>query len=120
MTQVTNIAFIRAMSGLGDELGRGLLELVEPSREEPGCINYDVHRSEADPDLWFVYENWSSAEDLAQHFTLPHMQAFAAAIPRLVDGDLDLRRFAMVSTPRDRGHRSSDTPDRGDVAGVEI
>lgn len=99
MTTVTNIAFIRAKSGLGDDLGRRLMGLVEPSRDEAGCINYDVHRSENDPDLWCVYENWVSAEDLARHFDLPHMQAFAAEVPSLVDGDLDLRRFRMVSTP---------------------
>ncbi|MDO3635145.1 putative quinol monooxygenase [Mycolicibacterium arseniciresistens] len=96
---MTNIAFIKAKSGLGDELGRRLTDLVEPSREEAGCINYDLHRSETDPDLWCVYENCCTAEDLAQHFDLPHMQTFAAEVPRLVEGDLDLRRFRMVSSP---------------------
>jgi quinol monooxygenase YgiN len=99
MTQVTNIAFIRAKSGLSEDLGRRLLALVAPSRDEAGCINYDVHRSETDPDLWCVYENWCSAQDLAAHFDLPHMAAFVADVPSLVDGELDLRRFTMVSTP---------------------
>lgn len=49
MMTVTNIAFIRAKSGRGDDLGDRLMELVEPSRDEAGCINYDLHRSEADP-----------------------------------------------------------------------
>ncbi|MGW0163015.1 putative quinol monooxygenase [Mycobacterium sp. NPDC003323] len=99
MTMVTNIAFIRAKVGRGDDLGRRLIELVQPSRDEAGCINYDVHRSLTDPDLWCVYENWSSAEDLGRHFDLPHMQAFVAEVPSLVEGDLDLRRFRMESTP---------------------
>ncbi|UWU14368.1 antibiotic biosynthesis monooxygenase [Rhizobium sullae] len=99
MSRITNIAFIRAKSGLSEELGRHLLDLVAPSRREPGCINYDVHRSDSDIDLWFVYENWRSGEDLANHFTQPHMQAFVAHLPRLVEGDLDLRQFAMASEP---------------------
>jgi quinol monooxygenase YgiN len=99
MSQVTNIAYIRAVSGRSDELGRRLLELVQPSRQEDGCINYDVHRSDTDPDLWCVYENWRSAEDLDTHFGLPHMQAFVADLPTLVDGELDLQRFSMASTP---------------------
>jgi quinol monooxygenase YgiN len=37
MITVTNIAFVRAKSGFGDELGRRLTDLVEPSREEAGC-----------------------------------------------------------------------------------
>lgn len=99
MSQVTNIAFIRAQAGCSEELGRRLLGLVAPSRQEAGCINYDVHRSDADPDLWCVYENWRSAEALAAHFDLPHMQDFVAEVPGLVDGALDLRRFSMMSKP---------------------
>ena len=99
MTKVTNIAFIRAKSGQSEELGRRLLTLVAPSRQEAGCINYDLHRSDVDPDVWCVYENWRSAEDLAAHFTLPHMQAFVAVVPALVEGELDLRRFYMISLP---------------------
>ncbi|WP_375784608.1 putative quinol monooxygenase [Bradyrhizobium sp. Pha-3] len=99
MTKVTNIAFIRAKAGQSEELGRQLLALVAPSRQEAGCINYDLHRSDTDPDIWCVYENWRSADDLTTHFTLPHMQAFIALIPTLVEGELDLRRFSMVSLP---------------------
>jgi quinol monooxygenase YgiN len=99
MSQVTNIAFIRAKHGRSEELGRHLLDLVEPSRSEPGCINYDVHRSADDPALWFVYENWRSNDDLAAHFTLPHMQSFIAALPELLEGELDLRRFTLASEP---------------------
>lgn len=99
MTQITNIAFIRAKPGNSEALGRRLAALVEPSRQEPGCINYDLHRSNDDPELWCVYENWRSAEDLATHFALPHMQAFLADLPVLVEGELDLRRFSMTSAP---------------------
>lgn len=99
MTSYTNLAFIRAQSGKSDALGRALLALVAPSRAEPGCGTYDVHRSNDDPDLWMVYETWASAADLEAHFALPHMQGFVAQIPTLVAGDLDLRAFARISDP---------------------
>ena len=99
MSRVTNIVFIRALPGQSEALGQRLLGLVEPSRREPGCINYDVHRSDSDADLWCVYENWRSSEDLKLHFTLPHMQAFVADLPKLMQGELDLRIFSMASTP---------------------
>ncbi|VTZ59392.1 putative quinol monooxygenase [Sinorhizobium medicae] len=97
MDQVTNIAFIRAKPGSSERLGQRLLNLVVPSRAEGGCINYDVHRSADDPNLWCVYENWRSEEDLSSHFQMPHMQEFVADLPGLVDGELDLRAFKMVS-----------------------
>lgn len=96
MTQLTNIAFIRAQKGRGSELGAHLLKLVAPSRSEPGCIDYVVHRSNDDLDLWCVYENWRSADDLTMHFGLPHMTDFINVVPSLVEGDLDLRSFTIV------------------------
>jgi quinol monooxygenase YgiN len=84
---------------VSEQLGRRLLALVAPSRHEAGCINYDLHRSDTDPDICCVYENWRSAHDLAMHFARPHMQAFIAVVPTVVEGELDLRRFSMVSQP---------------------
>jgi quinol monooxygenase YgiN len=95
--QLTLIAFIRAKKGMGDELGRRLGTLVEPSRAEPGNINYDLHRSNEDPDVWVVYENWKEASDLDAHFEFPYMKVFLAALPEVLDGDMDLRRCAMVT-----------------------
>ncbi len=97
MNILTNLAFIRAKAGRSDDLGQGLLGLVAASRAEPGCLCYEVHRSNDDADLWMVYENWRSAEDLAAHFSLPHMQAFIKDVPSLVEGELDLRSFSRLS-----------------------
>jgi quinol monooxygenase YgiN len=97
MSNFTNLAFIRARAGRSDDLGKALLALVAPSREEDACLSYDVHRSNDDPDLWMVYENWGSAGDLEGHFALPHMQDFVARIPDLVEGELDLRSFTRLS-----------------------
>ena len=99
MVYHTNLAFLRARAGQSEMLGNALLALVEPSRAEAGCISYDVHRSNDDPDLWMVYENWRSAADLQMHFTLPHMQDFVDKVPVLVAGDLDLRAFTRLSNP---------------------
>ncbi|MCA1371478.1 antibiotic biosynthesis monooxygenase [Bradyrhizobium sp. BRP14] len=99
MTKLTNIAFIRAQAGKGDLLGDWLNKLATPSRDEAGCINYDVHRSLDDPDLWFVYENWRSKADLEAHFEMPHMTEFVTAIPSLLDGPLYLRHLTMTTEP---------------------
>jgi quinol monooxygenase YgiN len=96
-TQLTLMAFVRARKGMGDELGRRLAQLVKPARAEPGNINYDLHRSYEDPDLWVLYENWKSSSDLAAHFELPYMKAFVARLPEVLEGEMDLRRCTMVS-----------------------
>jgi quinol monooxygenase YgiN len=96
-TQLTLIAFVRAKRGLGDELGRRLATLVQPARAEPGNINYDLHRSHDDPDVWVLYENWATPRDLDAHFELPYMKAFLATLPEVLEGEMDLRRSTMIS-----------------------
>ncbi|CAN7346559.1 putative quinol monooxygenase [Mesorhizobium sp. LjRoot246] len=97
-TQLTLVAFIRAKPGQGGELGRRLWTLVEPARAEPGNINYDLHRSNDDPDVWVLYENWQAPSDLTAHFELPYMKEFIAALPEVLEGEMDLHRCAMVTT----------------------
>ena len=52
MSQVTNLAFFRARRGQSEALGAALAALVEPTRLEAGCLNYDLHRSVEDADVW--------------------------------------------------------------------
>jgi quinol monooxygenase YgiN len=52
-------------------LASGFAALVAPTRAESGCINYDLHRSNDDPSVWMLYENWRSPDDLEQHFKRP-------------------------------------------------
>jgi len=57
MAQVTNLALLHARRGQSMALGAVLAALVEPPRREAGCLNYDLHRSVEDADVWFVYQN---------------------------------------------------------------
>lgn len=99
MEQLTVLALMRAQPGKSDELGRRLMTLLASSRREAGCINYDVHRSNTDAHAWCVYENWRSPKDLEAHFATPAFREFVAAAPMLLDGEADLRKYTMVSTP---------------------
>jgi quinol monooxygenase YgiN len=99
MSQLTNLAFFRARPGQTQALGSTLSALVAPTRAEAQCLAYDLHQSLDDADVWFVYENWRSVEGLDAHMQAPHLQAFLKAAPSLIAGDIDLRRFSMISTP---------------------
>lgn len=99
MQKLTVVALMRAQPGKSEELGQRLMTLLESSRREAGCINYDVHRSNPDADGWCVYENWRSPQDLDAHFATPAFREFVAAAATLLDGDVDLRTYTMVSTP---------------------
>src|SRR5260370_19062393 len=93
MSQVTNLAFFRARRGQSEALGAALAALVEPTRLEAGCLNYDLHRSVADTDVWFVYENWRSPKRFDAHMLSEHLQAFLKVPPALLAGICEHRRF---------------------------
>jgi quinol monooxygenase YgiN len=64
MPQLTNLAFFRARPGQTEALGAALAALVAPTRGEAGCLNYDLYQSIENAEIWFVYENWCSMQDL--------------------------------------------------------
>ena len=95
---LTVIAFMRAAPGKRDELRAALEALVEPTSQEEGYINYDLHQSLEDPDRFFFYENWESDADLDAHLDAPHLRDFAARIPELLDDSgLSVNRVRRIA-----------------------
>ena len=99
MSQLTNLAFFRARPGQTQVFGSALSALVAPTRAEADCLTYNLHQSIDDTEVWFVYENWRSAEGSEAHMRAPHLQAFLKVAPNLIADDIDLRRFSMITTP---------------------
>ena len=77
---LTVITYMRAASGKGEAVRAALESLVEPTRQEKGCVNYDLFQSIQDADLFFFYENWDSEEDLDAHLAAPQMQQVIASM----------------------------------------
>jgi quinol monooxygenase YgiN len=82
--QVTVIARVRAQPGKEADVLKELISLISPSRKDPGCINYDLHRSQADPASFLFHENWESRELLDRHLAKTELQATIARVTALV------------------------------------
>ena len=52
---------------------------IEATRQEPGCLRYDLFESVTDPDLLTFIEAWEDEAALARHGTMPHVLAWRAA-----------------------------------------
>ncbi len=95
---LTVIAHMRAAPDKRDELRAALEALVEPTSQEEGYVNYDLHQSTEDPDRFFFYENWESDADLDAHLDAPHLRDFAARIPELLDDSgLSVNRVRRIA-----------------------
>jgi quinol monooxygenase YgiN len=59
----------KTKKGMSDDFLRALREkkVHEKTLAEPGCQIYDFFRSEDDPDLVLLLENWASEEALQTH-----------------------------------------------------
>ena len=95
---LTVIVRMRARPGREKELQELLESLVEPTSKEDGFINYDLHVSLDDPYLFYLYENWTSAEALDAHFQTPHLQHFVSVMGDLLDeSGLDLNKLKRIA-----------------------
>jgi quinol monooxygenase YgiN len=95
---LTVIASMKAAPGNVDELRSALTSLVEPTLQEEGCVNYDLHESVEEPGVFFFYENWDSAEHLDAHLSAPHLAEFADKIGDLLDeSGLSINRLRRIA-----------------------
>ncbi|MGY2290742.1 putative quinol monooxygenase [Pseudomonas sp. SDO528_S397] len=70
---------------------------VEPSRQEPGCIEYHMLRDQQDPTLFIFYEIWASQAALDEHSGLAHMKQFHDQRMTYLERDFDIRAIEMLS-----------------------
>jgi quinol monooxygenase YgiN len=81
---LTVVAEFHARPGKQDELRRELLALVEPTRGERGCVQYDVHEEQGNPGHFLFYENWTSRAELDAHAASPHLERLFGMADSLV------------------------------------
>ena len=91
------IAYLNAKPKKVKELEKILHSFVEPTRKEPGCIDYHFHRSDDNPNQFVFYENWRSRKDLDEHLKMPHLKTFWESRMNYLTKDVDLQFFTMQS-----------------------
>lgn len=68
------VAILKSKPEHVDELRALLLNLVEPSRQDRGCVVYVLHAVIGDPCQFLFYEGWSGIEALDAHVATPKLQ----------------------------------------------
>jgi quinol monooxygenase YgiN len=92
------IATFLAEIGKEDEMEKVLLDLLEPTRSEPGCIRYDLLRSlKGEQYVEFVFvEEWESEAALDAHGQTPHIQGLRPRIKNLMGSLPRVIRYRQV------------------------
>ncbi len=75
---LTIIAKLGAVPGKEETLYEECRKLIEPTRKEDGCINYDMFRSIEEPGTFMFYENWENRPLWERHMQSPHLTEFSS------------------------------------------
>ena len=85
MAKLTIVANIKAHPDKIDLVKSELLKLIDITRAEEGCINYDLHQDNDNPAHFLFYENWESRELWQTHMVAPHLAAYMEATAGAVE-----------------------------------
>ncbi|MFC1233419.1 putative quinol monooxygenase [Vibrio sp. F74] len=85
MTKLTIIANIVAKSDKIELVKSELLKLIETTRAEEGCINYDLHQDNDNLAHFQFFENWASRELWQAHMSNQHLIDYVAATEGAVE-----------------------------------
>lgn len=95
---LVSIAVLKAKSGQREALRESLLVLIEPTRAEPGCLDYVLFELRDEPGTFYMREAFTNSAALEFHKATPHFQAFAARAGNLLAEPLRLVFLERVSS----------------------
>lgn len=79
MAKLTIVANIKANPDQIELVKAELIKLIETTRAEEGCVNYDLHQDNDNPAHFLFYENWESRELWQTHMNNQHLKDYMAA-----------------------------------------
>ena len=93
---LTIVAHITAKADKVELVKGELIRLIEPTRGEAGCVQYDLHQDNERPAHFMFFEIWDSRELWQRHMAAPHLQKMKAATEGAV-AEFALHEMTMVA-----------------------
>lgn len=84
MSELTVVAKVVARQESAEDVKKELLKMIAPTRNEKGCIKYDLHQDNQDPAQFVFYETWESAACLENHMSTDHYKNYVSSVANLI------------------------------------
>ena len=94
------IATMHAREGEERRLRDVLSALVGESRQEKGCVRYDMLVGEDDPLEFAIYEEWETASALNAHLRAPHISSAHGFADELTDRPPHIVSYSRLEPTR--------------------
>ena len=75
--EINLTVIIKSKPEYREEVKTILKNLVENSRKETACLQYDLHQNMADPNVFIFHEIWKNKEGLELHNEQPYIKQFS-------------------------------------------
>lgn len=93
---LTVIAKFEAKPGMESKYKEELGKMLDPSRAEVGCLNYNVYQSNDNPAIMFTYENWTGKDALDAHMQMPHFKALGEISKEMLAKPMEIDLLTMA------------------------
>nr|WP_219340083.1 putative quinol monooxygenase [Spartinivicinus marinus] len=90
------VARIEAFPEHAEFVKQELLKLVEPSRQDPGSVQYQLHQDNSNPALFFFYEVWENEVLFQEHMQTTHLNNYIAVTEGKIK-DFSMNELAVIS-----------------------
>jgi len=90
-------ATVKSKPGKSEVLKELLLILVENSKQEEACVQYDLHQSQNEPEFFIFHEEWKTQAGLDLHNKQPHIADFLKASAQLIDGQISIYQTDKIA-----------------------
>ena len=91
--------FVRLLAREGEEsaVEQALRDVLTPSREEQGCLGFQLFRSMRDRRLFYIHSRWTDEAAFQKHAELPHTVRFLERVDALLDQPRDVARTELIA-----------------------
>lgn len=72
-------------------------DLVGPSRNEPGCLSYELFQDEENPQDFVTVESWADSHAADAHMATPHVAEAIAKAASLLALPPRIHRFTQLA-----------------------
>ena len=85
MPNLTIVANIKARPDKVELVKAELQKLIDTTRAEAGCVQYDLHQDNDNPAHFLFFENWESRDLWQSHMQAQHLKDYLIAVEGLIE-----------------------------------
>jgi len=96
--EVILVATIQTKSGMRDQLKEDLLKIVNLTRQEAGCLQFEIHEGVKNPDMFVLWEHFASQADFDKHLAMSYTKDYFVKGNALSTDVVTLKRLKQEPT----------------------